>query len=137
MLDNGPVYGPRVRNERQGNLSGSQPDENGAARARQEGVELKKMAANKKAFFQMRLDLEGKRNNLGRGNILTFLINSNNGIEKQDVNKMLRCGGFQPAQVKGITFNVYRSNQVEVLFHDEVDVDIKEVSYDIWPSTFK
>ena len=127
MLDNGPVYGPRVRNERQGNSSGSQPDDNGAARARQEGVELKKMAANKKAFFQMRLDLEGKRKNLGRGNILTFLINSNNGIEKQDVNKMLRCGGFQPAQVKGITFNVYRSNQVEVLFHDEVDVDIKEV----------
>ena len=85
------------------------------------------MAANKKAFFQMRLDLEGKRKNLGRGNILTFLINSNNGIEKQDVNKMLRCGGFQPAQVKGITFNVYRSNQVEVLFHEEVNVDIKEV----------
>ena len=86
MLDNGPVYGPRVRNERQGNSSGSQPDDNGAARARQEGVELKKMAANKKAFFfQMRLDLEGKRKNLGRGNILTFLINSNNGIEKYDV----------------------------------------------------
>ena len=127
MLDNGPVYGPRVGNERQGNLSGGQHDENGATRARHEGAELKKMAANKKAFFQMRLDLEGKRKNLGRGNILTFLINSNNGIEKQDVNKMLRCGGFQPAQVKGITFNVYRSNQVEVLFHEEVNVDIKEV----------
>ena len=52
VLDNGPVYGPRVRNERQGNSSGSQPDENGAARARQAGVELKKMAANKKAFFK-------------------------------------------------------------------------------------
>ena len=127
VLDNGPVYRPRVGNERQGNLSGGQHDENGATRARHEGAELKKMAANKKAFFQMRLDLEGKRKNLGRGNILTFLINSNNGIEKQDVNKMLRCGGFQPAQVKGITFNVYRSNQVEVLFHDEVNVDIKEV----------
>ena len=127
VLDNGPVYGPRVGNERQGNLSGGQHDENGATRARHEGAELKKMAANKKAFFQMRLDLEGKRKNLGRGNILTFLINSNNGIEKHDVNKMLRCGGFQPAQVKGITFNVYRSNQVEVLFHEEVNVDIKEV----------
>ena len=89
VLDNGPLYVPRGGNERQGNLSGSQPDENGAARARQEGAELKKMAANKKAFFQMRLDLEGKRKNLGRGNILTFLINSNNGIEKHDVNKML------------------------------------------------
>ena len=129
MLDGGPVYRPRGGNvsERQGNLSGSQSEENGAARARLEGAELKKMAANKRAFFQMRLDLEGKRKNLGRGNILTFLVNNSNGIEKSDVNKMLRCGGFQPAQVKGITFNVYRSNQVEVLFHDEVNVDIKEV----------
>ena len=129
MLDGGPVYRPRGGNvsERQGNLSGSQSEENGAARARLEGAELKKMAANKRAFFQMRLDLEGKRKNLGRGNILTFLVNNSNGIEKSDVNKMLRCGGFQPAQVKGITFNVYRSNQVEVLFHEEVNVDIKEV----------
>ena len=62
VLDGGPVYRPRGGNvsERQGNLSGSQPDENGAARARLEGAELKKMAANKRAFFQMR----GKRNNL-------------------------------------------------------------------------
>ena len=62
MLDGGPMYRPRGGNgsERQGNLSGGQPDENGASRARLEGAELKKMAANKRAFFQMRLDLEGK-----------------------------------------------------------------------------
>ena len=54
MLDGGPVYRPRGGNvsERQGNLSGSQSEENGAARARLEGAELKKMAANKRAFFQ-------------------------------------------------------------------------------------
>ena len=40
MLDGGPVYRPRGGNvsERQGNLSGSQSEENGAARARLEGA---------------------------------------------------------------------------------------------------
>ena len=89
---------------RQGNGRGHQPPDQ--PDAQQEGIDLKKLAENKKAFYQMRLDLEGKRKNLGKGNILTFLINNNNtGIEKSDVNKMLRCGGFQPAQVKGITLN--------------------------------
>ena len=121
-----PVNGIGNGSVRQGNGRGNQPPDQ--PDAQQEGIDLKKLAENKKAFYQMRLDLEGKRKNLGKGNILTFLINNNNeGIEKSDVNKMLRCGGFQPAQVKGITLNDYRSNQVEVLFNDDLIIDTKEV----------
>ena len=54
-----------------------------ANRAVNEGRNLRKEAENKKRYFQQKLNLEGNRKKLGKGNIITFLINDENqGIEK-------------------------------------------------------
>ena len=75
----------------------------------------------------MKVDLEGSRKRLGEGNIVSFLFNAdgtgNISIDKKEINKVLRLGGFITSQVEGITINDYRSNQVEVLLKDEVNVD--------------
>ena len=96
-----------------------------------EGVNLKKKAASKQAFFRMKMDLEGNRKELGKGNIVVFLLNAggtgNQSVDKKDINKVLRCSGFVTSQVLGITRNDYRPNQVEVLFKEEVDIDITEI----------
>ena len=48
-----------------------------------EGIDLKKKAASKQAFFRMKMDL-------------AFLLNvgGNLTVEKKDINKVLRCSGF-------------------------------------------
>mgnify|MGYP001352548459 CR=1 FL=1 len=48
----------------------------------------------------------------------------NSEVEKKDVNKMLRCAGFNAADVVGITKNDFRANQVEVCFANGVVLDI-------------
>ena len=98
-------------------------------RARNEGEELRKKSAHQKAFFQLKLDLEGKRKNLGEGNMLTYLLNDfkNKDIEKNDVNKVLRISGFFPENIAGITINDYRANQIEVLLKDDVAVDSLDI----------
>ena len=101
--------------------------QNLADEAIKEGDRLRKAAAQKKAFFRMKVDLEGSRKRLGEGNIVSFLFNAdgtgNISIDKKEINKVLRLGGFITSQVEGITINDYRSNQVEVLLKDEVKVD--------------
>ena len=69
--------------------------------------------------------MENKRKKLGKGNIVTFLLatDRNQGIEKNDFNKVLRCGGFTADQVLAIKLNDFRSNQAEVLFRNEVQID--------------
>ena len=90
-----------------------------------EGIDLKKKAASKQAFFRMKMDLEENRRELGKGNIVAFLLNvgGNQTVEKKDINKVLRCSGFVTDQVLGITRNDYRPNQIEVLFKEEVSID--------------
>ena len=114
VANNGPYPGNEQRN-------------NSQREATLEGEALKKAAASKKAFFRMRTDLEGSRRQMGKGNIISFLVNAgaqgNQSIEKKDINKILRCGGFVTSQVLGITINDYRPNQIEVLFRDEVEID--------------
>ena len=86
-----------------------------AAQARKEGSELVKEAARKKFFFQQKMTLEGKRKSLGKGNIVTFLISyAKQGLDFNEVNKILRVGGFNPDQVMAIKLNDFRDNQVEV-----------------------
>ena len=96
-----------------------------------EGVNLKKKAASKQAFFRMKMDLEGNRKELGKGNIVVFLINEGGTgsqiVDKKDINKVLRCSGFVTGQVLGITRNDYRPNQIEVLLKDEVAIDTCEI----------
>ena len=55
---------------------------------------------------------------------MTFLLNNGNqGIEKSDINKVLRIGGFTTEQVMAIKLNDFRANQAEVLFEDGVQID--------------
>ena len=60
-------------------------------RARNEGEELRRKSNHQKAYFQLKLDLKGKRKILGEGNMVTYLLNDfkNKDIEKNDVNKVL------------------------------------------------
>lgn len=91
-----------------------------------------KIAADKKqAFHQMKWDCNSNRTSLGEGNIYTFLLNEGNvgntEIEKSEVNKMLRCGGFTTSDVVGITKNDFRPNQIEVSFSNEIEINILEL----------
>ena len=97
-------------------------------RAINEGRNLRKEAESKKRYFQQKLNLEGNRKKLGKGNIITFLINDENqGIEKSDINKVLRISGFSVGDVEGIKLNDFRSNQVEVLLKPGLDVDVQQI----------
>ena len=98
------------------------------AEGNKQGRELRDLVVKKQAFLQMRFDCDSNRKNLGEGNILTFLLNEGNSenseVEKKDVNKMLRCAGFNAVDVLGITKNDFRTNQVEVCFADGVELNI-------------
>ena len=105
-----------------GNVSGVSPRQRMANRAVNEGRNLRKEAETKKRYFQQKLNLKGNRKKLGKGNIITFLINDENqGIEKNDINKVLRISGFNVGDVEGIKLIDYRSNQVEVLLKPKKD----------------
>ena len=93
-------------------------------RALREGRDLQRESDNKKFFFQQKLYLEGKRKQLGKGNIGTFLMeNAKQGIDPDEINKLLRIGGFTPDQPVTIKLNDFRPNQVEVLFKPGVQFD--------------
>ena len=92
-----------------------------------EALELKSQALKKKAYLQLKWDLDCNRKHLGKGNMVNILINDQNqrvvNVEKKNINTMLRVSGFSVEDVMGITLNEYRPNQVEVMFKDEVIVD--------------
>ena len=82
-----------------------------ASQARSEAVNLQREAAKMKFFFQQKITLEGKRKYLGKGNIVTFLIaDAKQGVEINEVNKILRVVGFTPDQVLAIKLNDFRLN---------------------------
>lgn len=91
----------------------------------------KMWAEKRQAFQQMKWDCNSNRTNLGEGNIYTFLVNEGNAakfdIERSEVNKMLRVGGFTTSDVLGITKNDFRPNQVEVRFNNELELNILEL----------
>ena len=102
-----------------------------AQEANREAIELKELALKKKAFLQLKWDLDCHRKHLGKGNIVNILINEHGqrvvNVDKANVNKMLRVSGFNTEDVMGITINEYRTNQVEVMFNDEVEVETADM----------
>ena len=99
--------------------------------AEREARDLKAQALRKKAYLQLKWDLDCNRKHLGKGNIVNILINDQNqrvvDVKKENINTMLRVSGFSIEEVMGITINEYRPNQVEVMFEDEVLVDTVEM----------
>ena len=108
--------------------------------AEREARELKNQAFRKKAYLQLKWDLDSNRKHLGKGNIVNILINDQNqrvvNVEKKNINTMLRVSGFSVEDVMGITLNEYRPNQVEVMFKDEVPVDTLDMENKINSSGF-
>ena len=139
----GGVHDPGGGNQGQGRGGGGGPGRGGGrgggpdqqvgrqnliAEVNRQARDVRAEVAQKQAFLQMRFDCDSNRKNLGEGNILTFLLNEGNSenseVEKKDVNKMLRCAGFNVADVLGITKNDFRNNQVEVCFANGVELNI-------------
>ena len=102
-----------------------------AQEAEREARELKSQALKRKAYLQLKWDLDCNRKHLGKGNMINILINQQTqrviNDKKGNVNKMLRVSGFTTDDVVGITINEYRPNQVEVMFKDEIEIDINEM----------
>ena len=97
-------------------------------RARKQGAELQREAIKKKFFFQQNLVLEGRRKQLGKGNIVTFLVgDARQGIEHSLVNKILRIAGFEVGDIVTIKLNDFRVNQIEVLFAPGVNIDTQPI----------
>ena len=98
--------------------------------AMRESQELKDRALKKKAYLQLKWDLESNRKFLGKGNLVNITINGLDrgvSITKQDVCKMLRAAQLSTDDVAGITFNDYRSNVVEVMLGEGVLVDTMDM----------
>ena len=115
-------------NNSDGLVPGVSSRQNLMNRAINEGRNLRKEAESKKRYFQQKLNLEGNRKKLGKGNIITFLMNDENqGIDKSDINKVLRISGFSVGDVEGIKLNDFRSNQVEVLLKEGFQVDVQVI----------
>ena len=123
---NGPVAGV-VQSERSDVQAEIMAVNRQAQEAEREARDLKSRALKKKAYLQLKWDLDCNRKHLGKGNMVNILINDQNqrvvNVEKKNVNKMLRVSGFSVEDVMGITINEYRPNQVEVMFKDDVMVD--------------
>ena len=75
----------------------------------------------------MKWDCEANRKVLGKGNQVSILVHDSNGasvsVEKSEVNKMLRFGGFQNGDVLGVTKCDFNPNQIEVHFKEDIVVD--------------
>ena len=128
-------------NERQERIVAVQRQAQEAAQqAQAQARELKDTVLKKKAFLQLKWDLDCNRKHLGKGNMVNILINQQTqrviNDKKGNVNKMLRVSGFTTDDVVGITINEYRPNQVEVMFKDEVEIDINEMESKINSSGF-
>ena len=101
-----------------------------AQQALRESQELKDRALKKKAFLQLKWDLESNRKYLGKGNLVNIMINGLDrgvSISKQDVCKMLRAAQLSTDDVDGITFNDYRPNVVEVMLGEGVQFDTMDM----------
>ena len=126
---NGPGPGTvrQERNDVQEGVNSVQAGNRQVQEAEREARDLKNQALRKKAYLQLKWDLDCNRKHLGKGNIVNILINDQNqrvvNVEKKNINTMLRVSGFSVEDVMGITLNEYRPNQVEVMFKDEVPVD--------------
>ena len=124
----------------------SQEQETGVARSQEQGIgdgpeltqgvvnelvrqDRKQLAADKQKMFKNQMELIQRRKSASKGNIVSFTFNERNSfINKQvAVNKVLQVSGFTPPQVLALKMNDFRSNEVEVLFKDEVKIDCEVI----------
>ena len=84
-------------------------------------------ARQKSFIFKQKLMLEERRRKLGKGSIVTFLIDPKIESKQPFMNNVLKTAGFKPSDVKSIKINEFRNNQIEVLFQDEVLINIEMI----------
>ena len=81
---------------------------------------------------KMRLELEGCRKNLGKGQIFTAMkekidTEPQQMMTKEELAKILVKSNIKKEDVVGIKFNEYRKGQVEFLLADGVSIDVKKM----------
>ena len=93
-----------------------------------------RQSKNKKKQFESKLYLENLRRELSRGGEIITLMKersemSNNDMRmsQSEVACILKESGIRGENVEGITFNPYRSGQVEIQFKRGVNVDVAKM----------
>ena len=83
--------------------------------------------ATAKFLFNQRLRMEEKRRYLAKGNIVTFLFENTVVDRMSHMNRILRVAGFKAGDMKSIKLNEFRGNQAEVLFKQDVEIDLMKI----------
>ena len=139
------MYRPRWAHEGGGGGDGGGGGRSYANAARNGGEsveERQQRAAVMKRLFQVKLELEGNRKNLGRGQIFTVTKDRvGNGepdpMDPHELCKLLEKSGLTKDQVLGIKQNEFRKGQTEVLVTDDVKLDLKEMQRVIEKETMR
>ena len=83
--------------------------------------ERKRMSKNRQAQFETKLYLENLRRNMSKGGEIITLMKERTdmrtneaSISQMEVANILKSAGVKVEEVEGITFNPYRTGQVEI-----------------------
>ena len=96
--------------------------------------EANRVARNRKMQFTTKLYLENLRRQMSKGGDIVTLMKEKPeaAMVQQDITQMevadiLKEAGIRGQDVEGITFNPYRSGQVEIQFRTGYEVDIGKI----------
>ena len=86
-------------------------------------------ASRKRRAFLHKLHLEALRRQFSQGNVISLLYPTvaMNGLTQQDVIRALRVMGFGPSDIDAIKLNDFRTNQAEVMFKDDDEIDVTDM----------
>ena len=106
--------------------------------------ERKRMAKNRQAQFETKLFLENLRRNMSKGGEIITLMKertdmrtNETSITQMEVANILKSAGVKVEEVEGITFNPYRTGQVEIQFKKGVKVDTGKMEDEISKNEMK
>ena len=106
--------------------------------------ERKRMSKNRQAQFETKLFLENLRRNMSKGGEYITLMkertdmrNNEASISQMEVANILKSAGVKVEEVEGITFNPYRTGQVEIQFKKGIKVDTVKMEDEIAKNDLK
>ena len=141
VVSSGRMFRPRWGED--GDPGGGSPGQGGGppgpgrartyAGAASQGVETQQERnqrfANSRKEFQSRLEMEGNRKSLGKGNIVTVMKDKIDDsdpvlIQMREIGKLLTHCQIPKEHVLGLKQNEFRRGQVEIFLKEEVNVDL-------------
>ena len=86
-------------------------------------------ASRKRRAFLHKLHLEALRRQFSQGNVISLLYPkvAMNGLTQQDVIRTLRIMGLGPSDMDAIKLNDFGTNLAEVMFKDDVEIDVTDL----------